>query len=393
MRPANRFCIFKYLNYIYVVRLTLKIKLLPTDEQAKSLLQTLKEANKACNLISDKAWGLKIFNQFKIHNEVYHVLKTSTNLSAQILVRCISKVADAYKLDKKTKRTFKPLGSISYDSRILTYKPNDIVSLWAIGGRIKIPFVCHNRNYLPYIKGEADLVYKKGKFYVFQTVDVPDADIMDIEEFIGVDFGLVSIATLSNGKEFNSKKLQDYREKRQKVRSSVQSKRTRGSKKLLKRLSGRERTTASIINHTISKQIVAIAKDENKGISLEDLKGIRFSSLKKGKKFRTRVGKWSFNQLRQYISYKAILSGIPVVLVNPRYTSKTCSNCHHIGNRKGKVFECNNCGNDMDADINASINIATLGGSVINPEKSSMYSCALHYSDLKPNPSLFSVGG
>ena len=85
-------------------------------------------------------------------------------------------------------------------------------------------------------------------------------------------------------------------------------------------------------------------------------------------------------------------SGVPVVLVNPRYTSKTCSNCHHIGNRKGKVFECNNCGNNMDSDVNASINITTLGAIGNLPEKSSMYSCALHYSDLKPIPSLC-VGG
>lgn len=374
------------------MKLTLKIKLLPTDEQAKSLLQTIKEANKACNLISDIAWQQKAFQQFKLHNASYHTIKGATELSSQVIVRCISKVADAYKLDKKVKRTFKPLGSISYDSRILTYKPDNIVSIWSVGGRLKMPFVCHNPNYLPYIKGEADLLFRKGKFYLFQTVDIIEDDVKDVETFLGVDFGLVILATLSNGKEFNSKQLETYRVKRQKVRSSVQSKRTRGSKKLLKRLSGRERTTASIINHTIAKQIVQIAKEENKGIALEDLKGIRFSSLKKGKKFRSRVGKWSFNQLRQYISYKAVLNGVPVVLVNPRYTSKTCSNCHHIGNRKGKVFECNNCGNNMDADVNASLNIATLGCSVNNSEKSSMYSCALHYSDLKPIPSLC-VGG
>lgn len=374
------------------MKLTLKIKLLPTDEQAKSLLQTIKEANKACNLISDIAWQQKAFQQFKLHNASYHTIKGATELSSQVIIRCISKVADAYKLDKKVKRTFKPLGSISYDSRILTYKPDNIVSIWSVGGRLKMPFVCHNPNYLPYIKGEADLLFRKGKFYLFQTVDIIEDDVKDVETFLGVDFGLVILATLSNGKEFNSKQLETYRVKRQKVRSSVQSKRTRGSKKLLKRLSGRERTTASIINHTIAKQIVQIAKEENKGIALEDLKGIRFSSLKKGKKFRSRVGKWSFNQLRQYISYKAVLNGVPVVLVNPRYTSKTCSNCHHIGNRKGKVFECNNCGNNMDADVNASLNIATLGCSVNNSEKSSMYSCALHYSDLKPIPSLC-VGG
>ena len=105
----------------------------------------------------------------------------------------------------------------------MTYKPDNTVSLWCIGGRQKIKFVCHNPAYLPYIKGEADLVYKKGKFYLFQTVDIPEEDVEDVETFVGVDFGLVSIATLSNGKEFNSKKLQDYREKRQKVRSSVQA--------------------------------------------------------------------------------------------------------------------------------------------------------------------------
>lgn len=374
------------------MKLTLKIKLLPNEEQADLLLETIKETNAVCNAISEVAWSKRIFNNFKLHHEVYHPYKATFKLSSQCLIRAVAKVADAYKLDKKTKRTFRHLGSIAYDSRIMTYKPDNIVSLWCIGGRQKIKFVCHNPDYLPYIKGEADLVYKKEKFYLFQTVDVPEQDVDDIEEFIGVDFGLVSIATLSNGKEFNSKKLQDYREKRQKVRSSVQSKRTRGSKKLLKRLSGRERTTASITNHTIAKQIVQIAKEENRGIAIEDLKGIRFSSLKKGKKFRTRVGKWSFNQLRQYISYKAILNGVQVVLVNPRYTSKTCSNCHHIGNRKGKVFECNNCGNNMDSDVNASLNIATLGCSVNNSEKSDMYSCALHNSDLKPTPSLC-VGG
>ena len=110
-----------------------------------------------------------------------------------MLVRSVAKVADAYKPDKKTKRIFRPLGSIAYDARIMTYKPDNIVSLWCIGGRQKINFVCHNPAYLPYIKGEADLVYKKGKFYLFQTVDVPEQDIDDIENFIGVIFHNTSI--------------------------------------------------------------------------------------------------------------------------------------------------------------------------------------------------------
>lgn len=375
------------------MKLTLKIKLLPTSEQAVLLLETMREANAACNALSDVAWEKGVFNNFQLHHQTYHTFKASFRLSSQALIRCIAKVADSYKLDKKIKREFRPLGGIGYDSRIMTYKPNDIVSLWAIGGRIKIPFVCHNRNYLPYIKGEADLVYKKSKFYLFQTVDVPEEEVKDIEEFIGVDMGLLEIAALSNGKSFNSKKLNDYREKRQKVRSSLQSKGTKGCKKVLKRLSGKERTTATIINHTISKQIVQLAKSEGKGIAIENLKGIRFSANKKGKKFRSRVGKWNFNQLRSFLTYKCLLNGVKLVDVPPAYTSKTCSNCFHIGNRQGKKFTCNNCNSVFDSDENAAKNIALLGTSVNSPEKPSMLYCQVHsFLGLKPIPR-FSVRG
>ena len=359
------------------MKLTLKIKLLPSKEQADLLLKTIKEANAVCDTISEIAWEKKIFNQFKIHNEVYHSLKGSTNLSAQVLVRCISKVADAYKLDKKTKRTFKPLGSITYDSRILSYK-GDTVSIWSVGGRLKMPFVCHNPNYLPYIKGEADLLFRKGKFYLFQTVDVVEDDMKDVEAFLGVDFGLTDIAVTSDGTKHSAEWLNQYREKRQKVRSSIQRKETKGAKRLLKRLSGKERTTATILNHTISKSLVQSAKEQGKGIAIEDLTNIRFTSKRRNKKFITKLVRWSFGQLRSFLEYKAALNGVKLVVVEPAYTSKTCSICRHIGNRNNKSFKCNNCGHNEDADVNASKNIATLGAAVNQPEKQGMYSCSVH---------------
>lgn len=374
------------------MKLTLKIKLQPTNEQVNLLLDTMKEANTVCNAISDIAWQHKIFNNFKLHHEVYHKYRAAFQLSSQMLVRQIAKVADSYKPDKKTKRHFRPFGSIAYDSRIMTYKASDIVSLWVIGGRIKMPFVCHNMNYLPYIKGEANLVYKNGKFYLFQTIDVPEEDVADVEEFIGVDMGLIEIAALSNGKSFSSKKLNNYREKRQKVRSSLQSKGTKGCKKVLKRLSGRERTTGTIINHTISKQIVHIAKSEGKGIAIENLKGIRFSANIKGRKFRTRMGKWNFNQLRSFLTYKALLNGVQLVSVPPSYTSKTCSNCLCIGSRQSKKFTCNNCNSVFDADENAAKNIALLGMNINHPEEPSVLYCKVHLH-LGLNPSLSSCVG
>jgi putative transposase len=363
------------------MKLTLKIKLLPTGEQAKMLLETIRETNTVCNAISEVAWSKRVFNNFKLHHEVYHPYKENFRLSSQCLVRAIAKVADAYKLDKKAKRTFRPLGSIAYDSRIMTYKPNNVVSLWCIGGRQKINFVCHNPAYLPYIKGEADLVYKKEKFYLFQTVDIPEQDVDDIEEFIGVDFGLTDIIVTSDGVKHSADWINQYREKRQKVRSSVQRKGTRNSRKLLKRLSGKERTTATILNHTIAKSIVQSAKEQGKGIAIEDLTNIRFTSKRRSKTFRTKLGRWSFGQLRSFLEYKALLNGVQMVVVEPAYTSQTCSCCKHIGKRTNKVFKCinQNCEVDvLDADFNASQNIALLGETVNFPERCDMYSCSVH---------------
>jgi len=363
------------------MKLMLQIKLKPDTDQKKSLLNTIKEANTACNELSEFAFKNKIFNQFKLHRAKYHSIKSSFNLSAQMVVRNIHKVSSAYKLDKKKQRIFKELGAITYDKRILSYNiEKRICSIWSVDGRLKIPFVPYPEKYLPYIKGEADLIYRKGRFYLFQTCEVPEEDIKDVEEFLGVDFGLVEIATLSNGKKFNSKSLNDYREKRQKIRSSIDSKGTRNCNKLLKRLSGKERTTSKIINYTISKSIVKIAKNSNKGIAIKNLKGIRFTANNRGKKHRTRLGKWSFYQLRQMIEYKAKREGIPVIAVNPAYTSQMCNNCFRIGKRNGKTFKCDNCKTISDADENAAKNIALLGRLVNSPlGRYDMLSCSLHY--------------
>lgn len=362
------------------MKLTLQIKLLPSEEQFNGLKRTILESNEACNEISDIAWNERTFNQYKLHRIVYRKIKDSTNLTAQVIVRCISKVSDAYKKDRKHKRFFKPLGAITYDSRILSYKIDKLeVSIWSVDGRLKIPFVCHNTKYLPYIKGEADLVFNKGKFYLFQTVEIIEEDVRDVEEFIGVDFGVTNIATLSNGTQFCSDELNKVRDKYFKTRKSLQSKGTKGSEKCLKRLSGREHRFATITNHTIAKQIVTQAKSQNTGIAIEDLTNIRNTTTVR-KSQRRKHHSWSFFQLRSFLDYKSKLAGVPFEIIEPAYTSQTCSVCHVIGNRRGKVFKCPSCGNIMDADVNAAKNIAQLGLTVNQPEKMNVPNFVCHIS-------------
>jgi transposase len=78
---------------------------------------------------------------------------------------------------------------------------------------------------------------------------------------------------------------------------------------------------------------------------------------------RQRFGRWAFYELATFIQYKAKLVGVPVVKVNPAYTSQTCSRCGHYerGNRNGEVFICKTCGYECNADLNASYNIAAEG--------------------------------
>src|SRR5688572_17961966 len=126
------------------MRLTIQLKLQPTLAQAAALKRTLAMANAACNTISQAAWDAQVFKQFAIHRLVYYVARETFGLSAQLVVRCIAKVADAYKLDRTTKRTFKPLGAVAFDDRMLAYKPSS-VSIWTADGRQTIPFVCGPR--------------------------------------------------------------------------------------------------------------------------------------------------------------------------------------------------------------------------------------------------------
>src|SRR5215211_9476840 len=99
------------------MRLTAPIRLLPTPEQAAALKRTLEAANGACDYISQVAWENKTFRQFPIHKLTYQSVRETFGLAAQLAVRCIANVADAYKLDRKTPRTFQPHGAVPFDDR------------------------------------------------------------------------------------------------------------------------------------------------------------------------------------------------------------------------------------------------------------------------------------
>ena len=348
------------------MKLTAKIKLTSTPEQHKLLLETLEKSNTLCNQISETAWTQQEFGKFNLQKLVYQQARTEAKLAAQLIIRCIAKVANAYKKDKSTKRIFKKRGAVPFDDRILKIRnEKQFISIWTVAGRQHIQFVCgeYHAKLLQFQKGESDLIYNRKRkcFYLLPTCDVPEVEMSNPENWLGIDLGQVNIAVTNDGKIYNSKNIERSRVRAQTLRSNLQSVGTKSAKRHLKRLSGKQRRFQRDVNHVLSKRLVLNAERTKRGIALEDLTHIRKRTRVKGKENRAKRTNWSFRQLRDFISYKAEMRGIPITLVNPAYTSQRCFVCGHVekANRKNQSeFCCKACGHTAHADVNAAKNIA-----------------------------------
>jgi IS605 OrfB family transposase len=328
------------------MKLTITVKLQPTPDQAAALLATLEQANAAANTISQTAWATHSFGQFALHRLVYAPTRAATGLAAQVVVRLIAKVADSYKANHAKLRHFRPHGSIAYDRRILRWSPTAI-SIWTVAGRQRIPFVADARAHvlLTHPLGESDLMYRDGTWYLATTVEIPTPPVTPNQDWVGVDLGLVNLAVDSDGRVYSGAQVRGLRRRHSRLRAKLQAKGTRAAKRLLRKRRRKEHRFATQVNHTLSKQLVAQAQGTQRGIALEDLKGIRARiTVKKAQ--RRELHSWAFRQLREFILYKACRAGVRMVLVDPRNTSRTCPQCGHCAkeNRKSQSqFLCVAC--------------------------------------------------
>lgn len=345
------------------MRLSIQLKLQPTPAQADILKRTLETANTACDYISQVAWESQTFRQFPIHRLTYGAVRETFGLAAQLTVRCIAKVAEAYKLDRKVKRTFAPLGAVAYDDRILSYTHhNTAVSIWTLNGRQEIPFVCgeRQRQLLASRRGETDLVCVGGQWYLFATCELETPEPIDVEGVLGIDLGVTNIAVDSDGEAHSGKTIKNVRYRHRRLRNKLQRKGTKRSRCRLKRLAGQEARFAKDVNHCLSKKIVAKAERTKRAIAVEDLTHIR-TRIRARRSQRATLHSWSFAQLQAFIVYKAMRCGIPVHRVDPRNTSRECPSCGHTdkANRKTQAsFVCTSCGFAGPADVIAAGNIS-----------------------------------
>ena len=342
-----------------------KLKLIVSNEQHEVLMETLAQYKCCVDRVFEYGFKNRSTSGQNLHNATYRELRDKYPDLPSALVCCARvKATEGLKAIKsKTKGKFNTKQPKSGLSPAIRYNSTccaigkDIFAITTTQGRIKLGIVNN-----PFVKEDyktfsttCEVNYRKGNWYLTIFVETPCEKPLPTKDILGIDRGVKNIAVCSNNKFFNSRHLRNIKGKYRYLRKKLQSKGTHSALRGLKKLSGKENRFVKDTNHCISKQIVELPFDT---FVLEELN--IHAKKKNGKKFNTKLSGWSWYQLEQFLTYKALLKGKKVEYVDPRYTSQKCSVCGYVyrGNRKTQSgFLCRRCGFQVNADINASRNI------------------------------------
>ncbi|MEV8513382.1 transposase [Dactylosporangium sp. NPDC051484] len=370
------------------MKLVVQAKLVPTPGQASALEATLRACNAAASDVAALARDVRCYRNYDLRRHAYHDIKDGYRLGAQAAQHVIKKVADAYKTlaanlragnygkpgsRRRRKIETSPIAfrwdaAQPYDARMLSWQHDArTVSVWTVDGRLRQVAFTGSPEQVKAVAtrpvGECDLVHRDGMWFLYATVEVDEPAVFEPDGFLGVDMGIASIAYDSDGNRYAGTNLNGYRRRQLRLRKRLQEKGTTSARRLLARRRRKEARHAANVNHTIAKTIVTEAARTGRGIAVEKLTGIR-DRVRLRKPQRVTLSSWSFHQLGAFLAYKARRAGVPLVEVDPRYTSQTCNGCGHRDKRNRpdqETFICRSCGVVAHADHNAARNIAQRG--------------------------------
>jgi putative transposase len=352
---------------------------LDIDGHHTVLAATQRAFNAAASWIAQVCWDENITNTSTARHRVYGETRARFGLGAQLACCARAKAVEAIKAaqmkHRETCPQFGPRGSIRYDARAYRLMSLDRVSLNTLEGRVVCRLILGARQHAMLVDpawdiGGADLVWRRGVSYlhVTQSREAPEPEPAPepAGATLGVDLGIVNLATDSDGQTFSGAQVHRVRARYHLRRQRLQTINTKNAKRRLRQNAGREYRFQRDVNHGISKALAAKAVVARKAIALEDLSGIR-ERVTVRRVHRYERHSWAFFQLRQfvtYVTYQAAWAGVPVRLVDPRNTSRTCSQCGQCGqcekaNRKSQAeFLCLRCGGALHVEVNAAINIS-----------------------------------
>ena len=385
LRPTRPAVFEHVFATVSVVKVVVQVKLLPDAVQASALAATLREVNDAANWVSAVGFECRgpRASVRDLRKLCYGTLK-ARGLGAQAAQHVIKRVADAYTALRANVRNgnlrrsrfthrvkacskpirFRPDAAHAFDDRCLSWQFDaSTVSIWTMNGRLKDLRFTGSAGQLKVLRGhrqgESDLVHRDGRWFLIATCDVPEADLVEPADWIGVDRGITNLATTSDGDNFSGRSLGRYRRWHARKRAELQAKRTRSATRRLKRRARREARHARHVNHRIASEIVAVAQRTGRGVALEELGGIR-ERVTVARHQRAAHSSWPFHQLGEFITYKARRVGVPLLVVDARYTSQACPRCTDVArsNRPTRDrFRCRRCGLAGPADVVAAVNV------------------------------------
>ncbi len=257
---------------------------LDVDGHEAILAATQRACNAAASWIASVCWEEHITNTNTAHHRVYGETRTRFGLGAQLAVCARAKAIEAIKAVKAKKREtcpqFGPRGSIRYDARTYRLMSLDRVSLNTLAGRVVCRLVLGERQHSMLVDpaweiGGADLVWRRGVSFMHVTQSREGSEPSDPEGTLGVDLGIVALATDSDGQTFSGAQVTQVRTRYLKRRQALQQVGTKNAKRRLRQNAGKEARFQRDVNHCISKAVVRKAKDSCKALALEDLTGIR----------------------------------------------------------------------------------------------------------------------
>lgn len=350
---------------------TIAVKLEPTEQQSQALRLTMEAFNRGCDYVASVAFQKRLANKIALQPFVYGPLRSEFGLSSQMAIRAIAKAIEAYKevkkRDKSIQPTFDPHGAMVYDHHIMSFRDLSHVSLLTLSGRELLPlrYGAYQEARMDRVKGQADLILRDGTFYLYLTVDMPSAPPMEPVDVLGVDLGIVQLAVDSDGEAHTGAGVRQCRRRYQRLRKGLQSCGSKSAKRHLKRIRQKESRYQRWVNHNISRHLVNKALVEQKALAIEDLQGIRERTQQTVRKTqRYERLSWAFHQLRAFIAYKCEAAGVPLHVIDPRNTSRTCLACGHCAkeNRRNQSeFLCVQCGFQANADWIGASNIRRKG--------------------------------
>lgn len=370
--------------------ITAKLQILVNPSDKQILCDTMKAYSDACNYVSEYIYNTHNLSRYRVHEDTYYQVREVYGLRSQMAVSCVRTVIAKYKTVLENQKEWikpnfkKPQYDLVWNRDYSLNAKNDIFSVNTLNGRIKVSF--YKNGFEQYFSdnckfGTAKLAHKHGKFFLHipVTYEITELNQSEVSNIVGIDRGIRFLAATydSNGKSvfYDGNVVKQKRAHYKVLRKQLQQVGTPSSRRRIKAIGQRENRWMQDVNHCISKALVE-NNPKHTLFVLEDLSGVRNATERVRTKDRYVSVSWSYYDLEQKLSYKALKHHQLVEKVNPAYTSQTCPKCGHTerGNRNKKMhlFCCKNCGYKSNDDRIGAMNLHRMGIELLVPDAVAM---------------------